>query len=368
MNKMEKLKKDLTTPRKSRREKTLRPKDLLSSGSTLMDLALTNTVKGSFGKGRYYHVFGTSDSGKTFISMTAFAEACANPNFADYRLILDAPEDGVPDGIGDLWGDEVEARLEPPQGTKEEPVYSSTVEEFYYNIDDALNRGPCLYVLDSMDALDSKPDQKKFKEHKNASRRGPKPGEKEAAGSMGMAKAKLNSAGMRVVFNRLKKTKSILIIISQSMIALNGGYGEEHTFAGGGKLKFYAHAQVLTSRVKTLSKVYLEKTHDLGIVAQVKVVKNRHTGRKPRVKVPIYWATGIDDVGANIDYLVDNRHWRKGPKGIDATELGVIMKREALVEHVESNDLETELKGVVGDVWERIRQALVPNRKKRYGR
>src|SRR2546423_5801296 len=67
----------------------------LSSGSTLLNLACTDHPDLGFFKGAYYYLVGDSVSGKTWLSLSCFAEACCNDAFHDYRLIFDDVEGGA---------------------------------------------------------------------------------------------------------------------------------------------------------------------------------------------------------------------------------------------------------------------------------
>ena len=73
-----------------RRKKKAKPttSNLLSSGSTLLNLACSNNPFGAFLAGHYYWFAGDSDTGKTFLCMTCFAEALRHPLFKNYKLIF----------------------------------------------------------------------------------------------------------------------------------------------------------------------------------------------------------------------------------------------------------------------------------------
>lgn len=347
--------------------KPLDPKGLLSTGSTLLNLALSGKAKGGLYKGNCYHFVGSSDSGKTFITLTCFAEASINKAFADYRFIHDNPEDGALMDMTRFFGPEAARRIRSPQGTRSEPKFSQSLEEFYYNLDDALtHERPCIYVLDSMDALTAKPDSEKFQKLKRQSR---KPaGKEQEAGSYGTAKAKQNSAGMREVFSKLASSDSILIIISQEKMKVGTfvGFGDTTTYAGGLSLKYYSHAQLWSQPVGQIKKNVKGRDRSVGTMCLVKVKKNRQTGQKSSAKVPIYWSTGIDDTGANVDYLVDEKHWGKSGTKVIAEELGLEMNREDLIVHVEKNDMQDQLQDIVEGVWEEIKDACAPERVNKY--
>lgn len=352
--------------RHKKKKKAIRPEDFLNTGSTLLNLAISGRPSGGFVKGRYYWLVGDSESGKTFLSLTCLAEAAINPHFADYRFIFDDAEDGALMDIERFFGPKVKERLEPPARDKEtgEPMYSETIEDFYYNVDDANKDGrPFIYVLDSMDALSSASEGKKFDEQKKAHRKGTK-----APGSYGDGKAKINSGNIRKVRAELKKTGSILIIISQTRDNIDAfGYGDKKTSSGGRALKFYATLQLWSSQVGNLKKTIRDKKRQIGIVSKVQVRKNRVTGRHREVEIPIYHSYGIDDVGCCIDYLVSEGHWKKSQGGIKAKDFDFVGSREALIAKIEEEELQRELRGIVGAVWNEVEDALNLKRRQRYG-
>lgn len=360
--------------RELNRDKTEKPKiskvkDFLSSGSTMVNLSMSGHVGGAFAKGGYYHLVGTSDSGKSYLTLATFAEASISKRFKDYRLIHDNPEKGTLMDMRQFFGEELHLRIEPPAGTRQAPQDSRTIQDFYYNLDDAFNKKqPFVWVLDSMDALYAEQDAKKFRKQKNAARK--ETGE-EAAGNYGMAKAKANAEGMRLAYDRLQASGSILIIIGQAKVDMAfGAPPGSLTFAGGSSLKFYCHGQLWTKGVGAImKKLPGGKTKQQGINVSVAVKKNRHTGRPAKVNFPIYWSTGIDDTGSMVDWLVSEGHWKQSTekgKPIKADELKLCLPREELIQQIEADDNEDMVRGVVAEVWESIRVALIPERKMRY--
>lgn len=341
-------------------------KDGLSTGSTLLNLACSGNPYWGFAKGMYYFLVGDSASGKTFFSMTCFAEAMISKRFRDYRLIYDNVENGMLMDVERLFGKAVADRMESPaKGEDGKPVFSSTVEEFYYNLDDALDAGkPFIYVLDSMDALTSAQEVEKFEEHKEAHRKG-----KESAGSYGDGKAKKNSEGLRKVLSRLRDTGSILIIICQTRDNLGFGF-EKKTRSGGHALKFYATVEIWTSIIGSIKKTLTGRDREIGKWIGLHVKKNRLTGKTPKVDSAIYPDYGIDDIGTCVDYLVDEGYWKKTKQSIEAGEFDVILTRDKLIEKIETEGWVEELRGIVGKCWreieEKTREAALTGRKPRY--
>jgi RecA/RadA recombinase len=341
---------------------------LLSSGSTLLNLACSGKTTGAFAKGHYVFFVGDSSSGKTFLSMTCMAEASINPEFDDYDLIADLPENGAQMDIEKFFGRKLADRLRPPKGTIDDPVYSTTTKEFYDTLDDLFAAGkPFIYLLDSNDALSSAEEEAKHTENQNARKKGTK--EKEG-GTYGTSRAKDHSTRLRRICNQLKRIGAILIIIGQTR--QNIGFMAQFdptTRAGGKALTFYAQLELWTSiRSRMKKKVPGKKKEvETGVLSQVKIKKNRLTGRRRTVEIPIYYTAGIDDVGSCVRYLIDEGHWSETGKGvIDAPEFQFSGKFEPLVKKIEFLEAEPKLRKIVRAVWSGVEEASAVRRKNKY--
>lgn len=333
----------------------------LSSGSSTLNLACSGKITQCFLPGHFYNFVGDSGAGKTFLTLTALAEAANSKRFADYRLIYDPTEDGALMDLEKFFGKTLKDKIEGPAKGK---VCSETLEDFYFNVDDAAAAGkPFVYVLDSMDALIPKADKVKFRKTKSASRSG-----KEESGSYGTAKAKLNSEGIRVALSNIKATGSILIVISQAKMNINSfGFGNNKTRAGGLALTYYATDVVWFTIKKKLRKKVAGKMEQYGTILQARVSKNRQTGREPSVDIVFYPSVGVDDTGGCVRFLMEREHWKKKTGGIiNATDLGLQMKEEELIRHIEDNNLERKMRQVVSSVWTEIENKCKVERKKRY--
>jgi len=338
--------------------------DFVSTGSTLLNLCCTDKPFFGFAKGCYHHLVGDSASGKTFLSLTCLAEAALNPEFDSYRFIYDNSENGAFMDVERFFGKRVLERMEPPRIDEKTnlPVFSSSVEEFYYHVDDAVQVGkPFIYILDSMDALSSTEEMEKFSEQKNAYRKG-----KTVSGSYNVSKAKQNSANLRKVVSSLRKTGSILLIISQTRQNLGFGF-EKKTRAGGDALLFYADLEIWSSVREKIRKVIKGKPRQIGIRCQLQIKKNRFTGRERSCIIPIYFSYGIDNIGSCIDFLIEEGHWKKKTGGIiDAVDFGIQDTREKLIRQIEKSNREAELIKLTGKVWREIEEECEVKRKRRY--
>lgn len=373
----------------------INPKDLLHTGSTLLNLILTGNPHGGFLCGKYFFLVGDSQSGKTFLCMTCLAEATINPAFNNYRFIYDNIEDGMLMNTDELFSEEVADRMEPPATLNNKPVFSDTVENFYYNLDDALfaagwdskkrkltgdpNARPFIYILDSQDALDSEAATAKFHAHKAATRKrkGREAGEptegdgkdEKVAGSYGDGKAKKHSEGLRHAIKGLTKTGSILIIVSQTRDNLNP-YEPKKTRSGGKSLKFYACCEVWSSVVQQITKDVNDIKRKVGVRVKLESKKNRITGVLAEAEIDIYPSFGIDDMGTCVDYLVEEGFWEKasGAQLIKANGLDMTATREKIIRRIEKGNLEDKVRGLCGKCWAQVQAACALKRKNRYAK
>ncbi len=338
----------------------------VSSGSTLLNLACADNPSIAFLKGGYYYLVGDSASGKTWLSLSCFAEACLNPAFDDYRLVFDDVEGGALMDIEHYFGREVARRLEPPCVDKNgDWSNSSSIESFYYNVSGLCSKGrPFIYVLDSQDGLTSKASDKKFRDQRNASRNGEK-----ITGSFGDGKAKYHSEHLRSVLAGVRDLGSILIIIGQTRDSLGYGFNPK-TRSGGKALRFYAHLEIWSSVGKKLEKLRHGRKRVVGVKCIVEVKKNRLTGKVGRdrsVALPIYYGLGIDDVGSCVDFLVMEKHWSKCDGVVVASDLRIKGPRRRVVAYIEDKGLEPRLREIVGETWKQIEEECLVKRKARYG-
>ncbi len=346
--------KELTEKRKKRFE----PSQLVPTGSTLLNLCMSEQKDGA-------HLIGDSHAGKTFLSLTMLAEIANHDEFEDYFIIYDDVENANSFDMVELFGEETSNRIVPPSEDEDKP-FSETMEDFIGNFQDCVDSGqPFIYVLDSLDALDTKADQKKRNETIEANRKG-----KDVAGSYGMAKPKMLSENLRGMISSLSKSGSILIIVSQTRDDINPMTMTKKTRSGGRALKFYASFEMWMAVRSKLKK---------GGISKIKISKNKVTGKVREIPINLYYDYGIDNIRGNIEWLLENSTvtgWSKPKKAqkFTAPEFGFDDSKtnattmQNLINHIEENNLEEELSEVVEGFWNQIEDGLRINkgRKRKY--
>lgn len=346
-------------------KKNLLRKNLLSSGDSILNLSCTNNIDGFLLKGKYYLFVGQSESGKTWLTMNVFAESTLHSVFKNYKLIYDNTEDGANMDLDFYFGSKTAKRIKAPEPDRKDEngisePYSRTVEQFYDSLDKHLdeaekNKYGIIYITDSMDALTSEAELKKSKTNRVLRVK-----KKNTEGEMTDGKAKINSKNLRKICNRLSKSGSILIITAQER-SIIGGMGGVNA-SGGKALKFYATLQLWAKVKKQITCNINGKERPLGILSEINIKKNRLTGeRHKRIYLPIYHSFGIDELGSGIDWLMSEDYWEGGETEmgkIKAIDFNVELNKEALIRHIEKNNLENQLKKIVENLWKEIQNKI----------
>ena len=352
---------------KKKRERSSTPIDpsrLIPTGSTLLNCACSDTPHGGFALGKIVNLIGDSSAGKTFLALTTLAEVANIRKFREYHLVVDDAERALEFDMNYLFGRRASKRIKPPALDDDgDPLYSKTVEDFQANLLNLIKAGlPFIYVLDSLDSLPTEEELKKA--YLKAIQQAKDEEERKAIKDYFQGrKAALISALLREMRDELPKLDSSLIIISQVRDLIGGpSFGPRKTRSGGRALKFYSTHEMWMIIEKTLKK----KTRSIGVHANINVKKNKLTGKQRRSPIIIYYDYGIDDIGANVDFLVKEKHWGKRKNTIIADDFNLEGTRSVLVEHIEEKGIEKELSELVGQVWLEIEEELRLGRKQKY--
>lgn len=350
------------------RERKPKKKDenfLVSIGSTLLNCAMSDNYLGGIAQGTIVNVIGESSAGKTMVCETMLAEAANDPKYDDYTLILDDAEYAHAIDTEHLFGKKAAERIRAPKYDEDgEPVYSSTVEQFFANINRVLDSGDSvIYCLDSLDTLSDSAEMDKAEEYVKVD-----DGKKsEVSGTYGMAKAKLLSQLFRTINQKLADTNSILVIISQTRdnVGAIGPASPKTRRAGGKALEFYCTHTVWLTCVKQLTAEVDGEKFKIGNMVQAEVKKNKFTGRPRKVQFPIYYDYGIDDIASCVDFLIDCGYIKKAGAyyswpGWDK------MHKNKLIAKIEDEDLVPELRERVSEQWAIREEKLRLGRKPRF--
>jgi len=313
---------------------------IVSTGSTLLDLAISGGVSktGGLPGGILVEVFGPTSTGKTvLLSEIAGGIQCRggevrfcdpegrlNKQFALlFGLDIDTIEYSNPDTISKVF--------EPIRNWKPDP----------------LDNIPHGVFADSLTALTTEM-------------------ELEDKDMYGTRRAKEFSEQLRKVCRSLVDHNILLVCSNQVRQNINAGPFEQKYYSPGGEaIGFYSSVRLRTSlreRIKKERTVRGQKHSAItGVKIDVQVFKNSVWAPYHSAPVHIRFDYGIDDVSANLQYVKTNTGMKK--YGVGDMDLYPSLDRSAAA--VEDDKLEEQLRQETIQLWNEIEKAFSTGRKKR---
>lgn len=343
-----------------RERKKLDENDMAPTGSTMLNLACSDNPWAGYKLGGIVTTPGQSSAGKTVVALTGLAECSTLRRFDKYDLILDDAEQRLAFDLHYMFGPTAASRIGKPRLGG-----SRTIQTFKANLMLLKKEArKVIYVLDSFDSLAS--DEELEKEMKRAIALAKDPDTlKKIAGTFGMEKAKIAGEVLRMINDYMEESQSLLIIIQQRRQKSDAGpFGDKWTTSGGEAPFYYSNHQPWFTKKATLKDGDLE----IGTRTVAKLKKNSITGKLREVEFDIYNDYGIDDINSIIDWMLKEEFWKKKTNHeINATDIGLCLKRDALVRAIEEDGLEDELRRAVGECWLIREEEVRLDRKPRFG-
>lgn len=345
-----------------RPKRVLSPDQFLSLGWTLGNLAASGNVNGGIPKGSVVLFPGDPQAGKSFVGRTCLAEASISPYFKNYQLVSWDVERGALMDQEFFFGKKLAQRLDE----RRDRVH--TLEKLWKDIVTVAKKGPFVGLVDSVDPLPPEEEAKKAGGNGNLVTVG--------------SRARTNSAGLRIAYNAIVESGSILILLYQSRDKIPEGWSpnprKEKTHGGGYAPTFYSQLKLWFAVKGKLSRKVMGQPERLGTVSKVHCERTRLTGRDVTVPLVILNSLGVDDVGTTCRWLVERGHWKRkaadgeADKGlteatpVKAPELDYTGPFGGLVEKVIETKWEKDLRHLAGKVWKEIDDQLVVDRKPKY--
>lgn len=255
---------------------------MISSGSTLLNLALSGQVDGGWPLGRISNVVGDRSTGKTLVAVeTAAIFLDQNLGGKEPRVLYVETESAFDKEYAAALGLPVE-RVDFCQ--------EETIEGFYDVLDGLLKDEDkvWLVILDSLDALTSASEMKtKFSD-----------------GSYGMGKQKKLAELFRKLVRRIEERGMHLMVISQVRDNITVlPFAPKYRRAGGKALDFYASHIVWLNELKKIKNAKTGRV--TGISVKARVTKNKVSAPFREAIFPIVFDYGIDDIESMLTFLND---------------------------------------------------------------
>lgn len=349
--------------------KIVKSQKLISTGCSMLDLALSGIIGKGYALGTVIHLIGDTHTGKSLLALSMMAEASIDKRLDKYDLVYEEPESAMFFPVESMFGKKAKDRIifHPPKEKRKEP---RTVQMWH---NDLMKWDlPFVWVTDSFDALTSEEDLS----------------EKTADGK----KKKLGKGGFRIekpivakqlfpkAVGRMEASGSLFMWISQTIDNIGTTFGPNKTFQGGNAIRFFRAYEIWLAVVTSITKRVRKKEREIGAWVRAKVKKNKFTGKIREVDFPVYYEFGVDDIGAMVNWMVSEGFWVKVKKEDERESkkpLNLNQKIETedpfidgkfidVVKHIENNDLEGKLKEVVQECWDELEGEISIKRKKRY--
>jgi recombination protein RecA len=309
-------------------------KGWVGSGSSMLDLAISNRKEGGFPVGRITEITGLEASGKSLLAAHALANCQKEGGLAVY---IDT-ENAVSREFLEAIGLDLEKMLYVPLETIEDifEAIESIVESVRKSNKDRL----VTIVVDSVMGASTKIEMaKEFDKDGYAT-----------------SKAIILSKGMRKLTNMIGREKICLIFTNQLRTRLGVAFGDPYTTSGGKAIPFHASVRL---RLKSVGQIKVKKDgvdQAIGIKTRCQVVKNRMGPPLKTIDYDIYFESGIDNYGGWLNVmkqfkLVSTAGAWYSFKRTDGTEIKFLSKDfEKKLE---------ELDGLKDEIYEQICDAYI---------
>ena len=359
---------------------TAKPRLMIPSGVTLLDLSSTDTISGFCEAGHSVNSIGDRNAGKTMQALGSMAETFYRYGDAFEYKLLDA-ENAYTFNTAALFGKRFAAALEVIPIPLE---IEWCTQKLALRMLEWMGGKPQFFVLDSMDQLLAE------QEYKN-----------DAKGDVGGAMA-LRAVANRYLFRRIApkiaSTNSFLIYLSQAADAIGMKAMFSPKIRGGGKsLGFNAYIELWLSKGGAIKQGDVK----VGDWTIAKTARSKANGKAREVWFPIMPAYGIDDNRANIQWLYEEgvikpdavkaekgskkvyeiaekkadrelaeKEQKNGPKEYDLRKIGIEYVGKEPMLFVEENGLVGKVVEAVKARWDANEQDLIDKtfggRKSRY--
>jgi recombination protein RecA len=262
------------------------PTDLtewVGTGSTLLDLAISNRPNGGFPVGRIIELQGMEASGKSLVVAHALANTQKKGGLAVY---IDT-ENALSEEFLTAVGVDVSNMLYVPLETIEDSF--EAVENIIETVRKSSKDRLVTIALDSVSAATTKIEQDADYDKDG----------------WATSKAILMSKAMRKITNIIAKQRVLLICTSQLREKMGVMFGDKWTTSGGKALGFHASCRIRLKGVGKLKSGSGKTEQIIGVQTEAQVIKNRMGPPFKKAVFDIYFSSGIDDQNSWLTVMKD---------------------------------------------------------------
>ena len=257
-------------------------KEFISTGSSILDLAISNRPNGGIAVGRITEINGLESSGKSLIGTHILAETQKKGGLAVY---IDT-ETSVSREWLETIGIDVQNLLY---------LHVETVEDIFECIENIItkvresDRDRLVTILvDSLAAVSTKVEMEADYDKDG----------------WATSKAIVISKAMRKITQMVGRERVALVFTNQLRQKLGVMFGDPWTTSGGKALPFHASTRI---RLKNMGQIKDTKKNTLGMKARAQIIKNRLGPPLRHADFNLYFDSGIDDKGSWLQVMKDHK-------------------------------------------------------------
>ena len=258
-------------------------KEWVSSGHSMLDLAISNRPNGGFPVGRITEITGLEASGKSLLAAHTLAETQKKNGLAVYIDTESATSAEFLSAIGV----DLKSMLYVPLETIEEVF--ETIETIVENVRKSDKDRLVTIIVDSVMGASTK--QEMSSEY-----------DKDGYAT---SKSIILSKAMRKVTNWIARERICLIFTNQLRTKMGVMFGDPWTTAGGKAIPFHASVRLRLKNMGQIKAKIRGKEEVVGIKTRVTVVKNRMGPPLRSIDYEIYFDSGIDNYGGWLGVMKD---------------------------------------------------------------
>ena len=257
-------------------------KDFVSTGSSMLDLAISNRTNGGIAVGRITEINGLESSGKSLLASHILAETQKQGGIAVY---IDTETSVSVDFLGAI-GVDVSKLLY---------LHLECVEDIFESIEDIIvkvresNKDKLVTILvDSLAGATTKVElEADFDKDGWAT-----------------AKAIIISKALRKITQLIGRQKVALVFTNQLRQKLGVMFGDPWTTSGGKALPFHASTRI---RLKNLGQIKDSKKNTIGMKCRAQIIKNRLGPPLRHADYDMYFDSGIDNYGGWLGVMKEHK-------------------------------------------------------------
>ena len=262
-------------------------KDFVSTGSTMLDLAISNKPNGGIAVGRITELNGLESSGKSLLGAHMLAETQKKGGVAVY---IDT-ETAVSTEFLSAIGIDVDNMLY---------LHLETVEDIFHAIEEIVAKGResdkdrlVTILVDALAAASTNVEMEADFDKDG----------------WATSKAIIISKAMRKITQMIGRQQIALVFTNQLRQKLGVMFGDPWTTSGGKALPFHSSTRI---RLKNTGQIKDKKNNTIGMKMRAQVIKNRLGPPMRHADFELYFETGIDDDGSWLKVMKDHKLVKQG--------------------------------------------------------